>query len=134
MATALRNARLQEIADAIDGGAGAGTLKIYDGTRPATGAAITTETLGATLTFSDPSAATIAAGLLTFAAITEDASADANITASWARVADSTGAFVCDLDVGATGSGADIEITNVNIIAGEPVSTTGTQTITEGGA
>lgn len=131
LATALRNARLDLIRDAIDAGAGPGTLKIYTGTRPATGGALSGNTLLGTLTFADPCAPNAADGVLTFSAITQDAAADASGTATWARVADSAGAFVLDLSVGATGSGADIELNTTNIVTGGPISIT-SATLTEG--
>lgn len=125
MSTTLRNDRLQKIIDAIDAGAGAGTLKIYDGTRPATGAAITSQVLLAELTFSDPCASAPSGGVLTFSAITADASANATGTATWARVADSTGAFVMDLSVGVAGSGADVELFDITITAAATVGVSG---------
>jgi hypothetical protein len=127
---AMRNARLQLLVDAIDGGAGAGTLKFYTGPKPATGAAITTETLLGTLTLSDP-CGTVATGVLTFAAITQDAAADATGTAVWARALDSTGAFCADFTVGT--SAADIILNTVSIVAGGPISIT-SFTITAGNA
>lgn len=126
-ATALRNARLDEIAAAINAGAGAGLLRIYDGSRPATGGAATT--LLAELTFSDPCAAGAAAGVLTFSAITKDSSANAPGTATWARIVDSDGTFVMDCSVGT--SGADINLNSTSISAGQEVSIT-SATITEG--
>jgi len=131
LATALRNARLNLIRDAIDAGSGPGTLKIYTGTRPATGGALSGNTLLGTLTFSDPGAPNAADGVLTFSAITQDEAADASGTATWARVEDSDGTFVLDLSVGATGSGADIELNTVSIVAGGPISIT-SATLTEG--
>ena len=59
LATTLRNARLDQITTAIDAGT-AGLLRIYDGSRPATGGAATT--LLAELTLSDPSSGAAAAG------------------------------------------------------------------------
>lgn len=126
-----RNSRLQIVSDAIDGGAGAGKLVIYDGTRPATGGAATNEV--ATLTFSDPCALSITGGVLTFNTITDDTSATGG-TATWARCVTSADTFVCDLSVGATSSGEDIELNNVVIGAGTTVSVTGTPTITAGNA
>lgn len=126
-----RNSRLQVISDAIDAGAGAGKLVIYSGSRPATGGAATTEV--ATLTFSAASAASITGGLLTFDTITDDTSATGG-TATWARCVDSVDTFVCDLSVGATSSGEDIELNNVVIGAGTTVSTSGAQTIAAGNA
>lgn len=129
-ATTLRNTRLNAITTAIDAGAGAGLLRIYDGSRPATGGAATT--LLAELTFSDPSSAAASSGVLTFNAITEDSSANATGNATWARIVDSTGAFVMDADVGT--SGTDIIINSTSISAGVQVSATGTNTITAGNA
>lgn len=131
MSPELRNARLNQISAAIDAGSGAGTLKFYTVPKPATGGAITSQTLLATLTFSDPSAPAADNGTLTFAAITGDSSADATGTAAWARIQDSDGNFVMDLEVGAAGSGKDIELISVNIIAGNPVAIA-TASITEG--
>jgi hypothetical protein len=126
---ALRNSRLNLIRDAIDAGAGAGFLRIYDGSRPATGGTATT--LLAELTFTDPSAPNAAAGVLTFSAITADPSANASGTATWCRMVDSTGAFVADGSVGT--SGADYNLNTTTITAGVQVSCT-SATLTEGNA
>lgn len=130
----LRNARLNVVRDAIDAGAAAGTLKIYAGTRPVTGAAVTTQTLLATCTFGDPSAADAAAGVLTFNAIT-GANAVADGTATWARAADSDGTFVMDMDVGVDEVGATetILLNTVNLVTGGPVSVN-SGTLTAGNA
>lgn len=125
--TALRNARLDAITTKIDAGAGAGLLRIYDGTRPATGGAATT--LLAELTFSDPSSAAAASGVLTASSITQDSSANATGTATWFRVVDSTAAFVMDGNVGTSGS--DLNLTTTSITATQPVSVT-SFVITEG--
>ena len=117
---ALRNNMLDEIKTLIDAGAGAGLLRIYNGTRPATGGAATT--LLAELTFSDPSAPAAAAGVLTFSAITQDSSANATGTATWARVVDSAATFVMDMSVGT--SGADINLNSVSITVTQAVSVT----------
>jgi len=132
ISTAMRNSRLQLILDAMDAGGGAATLKFYTGPRPATGAAITTETLLATLTCSDP-VGTITTGVLTFDAVTEDSSADDTGTVAWARVDDSTTTFVCDLSVTVIAGGGDIEINTTGIVAGSPVSIV-SAVITEGNA
>jgi hypothetical protein len=120
LASALRNSRLDKIRDAIDAGAGSGLLRIYNGTRPATGGTATT--LLAELTFSKPSAPNASGGVSTYNAIASDASADATGTATWCRVVDSTGAFVMDGSVGT--SGADFNLTTTSIVATQPVSCT----------
>jgi hypothetical protein len=119
-ADALRNSQLDEITADIDAGSGAGLIRIYDGTRPATGAAITTQTLLATLTLSDPSFPAASSGSMTANSITDDSSADATGTASWFRVVDSDSNFVMDGDVGTSGS--DLNLNSVAITAGVTVS------------
>lgn len=131
LVTATRNARLDLIKTAIDAGAGPGLLRIYDGSRPATGGTATT--LLAELTFSDPSAAAASSGVLTFSAITADSSANATGTATWARVVDSTGAFVFDMSVTASGGGGDLQLNSTSITSGQNVSCS-SATLTEGNA
>lgn len=128
-ATTLRNARLDQIKTALDAGAGAALLRIYDGARPATGGTATT--LLAELTCSDPSAPAASGGVLTFSSITSDSSANATGTATWFRLVDSTGAFVMDGNVGTSGS--DLNLNSVSISVGVQVSVT-SFVITEGNA
>jgi hypothetical protein len=127
--TTARNNQLNQVRDAIDGGAGAGLLRIYDGTRPATCGTATT--LGAELTCSDPCAGAAAGGVLTFSAITADASANASITATWHRFVDSTGTCVVDGNCGTSGS--DLNLNTTTITVGVQVSCT-SYTITGGNA
>jgi hypothetical protein len=122
IATASRNAMLDTLSDMLDAGAGAGTIKIYSGTQPANAnAALSGNTLLATLTLSDPSAPGAASGTLTLSAITQDSAADATGTASFARIADSDNNVVFDCDVTATGGGGTIELNTVSIVTGGPV-------------
>ena len=117
----LRNNQLDQVTARHDGGAGASLLRIYDGSRPATGGAATT--LLAELTFSDPSYGAAAAGVLTASAITADASANATGTASWFRVVQSDGStHVMDGNVGSAGS--DLNLNSVSITVGGSVSVT----------
>ncbi len=126
---ALRNARLDAITTKMDAGAGAGKLRIYNGTRPATGGAATT--LLAELTLADPSAPAASGGTLTLNAITQDSAADATGTATWARIVDSDGNFVMDCNVAASAS--DINLNTVSIVANAIVSIT-SAVFTEGNA
>lgn len=116
--TTCRNNQLDEVSALIDGGAGAGLLRIYSGTRPATGGTVTT--LLAQLTFSDPCAGAAASGALTMSAITSDSSADATATATWFRVVDSSATFVMDGNCGTSGS--DLNFDSVSIIVGNVVA------------
>jgi hypothetical protein len=125
LVTAARNAHLDDINTRLNAGAGAAFMRVYDGTRPATGGTATT--LLAELTCSDPAAPSASGGVLTFSAITQDSSANATGTATWCRFVDSTGAFVMDGSVGT--SGADYNLNTTSITAGVAVScTSGTLT------
>jgi hypothetical protein len=118
--TTVRNNRLNAVRDAVDGGAGAGLLRIYDGSRPATGGTATT--LLAELTFSDPCAPAASSGSATWNSITQDSSANATGTATWFRCVDSTATFVMDGNVGTSGS--DLNLNTTSITSGVAVSVT----------
>ena len=109
--TAVRNARGNATIAEIDGGADAvtltGVMHFYTATRPASGVAITTQTLLASCELSEPSG-TVSNGVTTFDPISDDVAADADGDIAWCRIVDSDGAFVIDLDCGIDGSGADI--------------------------
>jgi len=126
---ALRNNQLDEITALLDAGTGAAKLRIYNGTRPATGGTATT--LGAELVMTDPSAAAASGGVWTASAISDDTSADATITATWFRIVDSDNTFVLDGDVGTSGS--DLNLNTVSLTAGVNVAVT-SMTITAGNA
>lgn len=124
----LRNNRLDEITALIDAVSN-GLIRIYDGTRPATGGAATT--LLAELSFSATSFPAASSGVMTANAITSDSSANATGTATWFRVVDSTGSHVLDGDCGTSGSdmnlnsvaisiGVQVDCTNFVITAGNP--------------
>jgi len=120
-ATTLKNSCLTPIRDAIDAGGAAGSLKIYTGTIPADcQTAVGTQVLLGTLTFSYPSG-TVASGTFTGSAITQDSSADASGTATWARVLSSTSAVVMDIDVTTTGGGGTLQMNTTNIVIGGPI-------------
>jgi len=119
--TAVKNSCLTPVQVAIDAGVGAGTVKVYTGAMPTTPAdAIVAQVLLGTLTFSDP-CGTVAAGALTMSAITQDSSADATGTAAWARVADSAGVTVMDIDITTTGGGGTMQLNTTNIVIGGPI-------------
>lgn len=123
-ATTLRNAMLDEITAAAGGSA---LLRIYDGTRPATGGTATT--LLAELTCNATFAPSASGGVLTLNSITQDSSANATGTATWFRIVTSGGTFVLDGNVGTSGS--DLNMTTTSIVATQPVSVT-SFVITEG--
>ncbi len=130
MALAYEQATLRDaMLDAITTRAGnAALLRIYDGSRPATGGTATT--LLAELTCGTPFAAAAVNGVLTLGAITQDSSANATGTATWFRIVQSDGTtFVLDGSVGTSGS--DLNLTTTSIVATQPVSVT-SFVITEG--
>lgn len=124
--TTLRNAQLDAITTAVGT---SGKIRIYSGTRPATGGTATT--LLAELPCSATFAAAASGGVLTLNAITADSSADATGTASWFRVLTSANVAVIDGDVGTSGS--DLNLNSVSLTAGGSVSIT-SFTITAGNA
>lgn len=115
------------IVDLLDAGASAGKLRIYDGSQPAgPDTAVTTQTLLAELTLSDPAFGAAAdddpGGKATADTITDDSSANAMGTAAWFRAVDSDGNAVIDGSVGT--SDADLILDSVSITAGQTVSVT----------
>lgn len=125
----VRNALL----DALTTYAGSGAiLKIFSGTRPATGGAETTKL--AQLTFSGNIAGAASAGALTLNIPPSDTSADATGTASWARITKADGTtVVTDMSVSATGGGGDLQLDSTSITLGGTVAIT-SGTITAGNA
>lgn len=99
-----------------------GLLRIYGGGsgRPATGAAITDQTLLAELALSATMETTNTGGVLTFATISDDTSANATGTAAWARITTAGGAAVVDLEVGTSAS--DINFDSVAFVTGGNVA------------
>ncbi|CAJ5615886.1 Uncharacterised protein [Burkholderia pseudomallei] len=125
--TAVRNAML----DAITTQAGASALlNIYSGTRPATGGALSGNTLLAQLTCNATFAPASSGGMLTLNSIA-NATAAATGTAVWARLTTSGGTFVADFSVGT--SGTEIIIGTTSITSGATVSVA-SGTITAGNA
>lgn len=126
-AATLRNAML----DAITTRAGASAkLRIYDGTRPATGGTATT--LLAELTCNATFAPAASGGVLTLNSITSDSAADATGTATWFRIVQSDGTtHVLDGNVGTSGS--DLNLNTTSIVSGAAVAVT-SFVITEGNA
>ena len=122
----LRNAQLDAITTAVGA---SGKLRIYSGTRPATGGTATTQL--AELPCSATFAPGASSGVLTLNALTTDASADATGTASWFRILTSANAAVVDGDVGT--SGADLNLNSTSLTIGGSVAVT-SFTITAGNA
>jgi len=110
--TAVKTDRMQAVVDAIDGGAGAGTLEICTAAYAS---------VLAIITLNDP-CGTVSNGVITFSGTPlSDASANATGTAALARFKDSNGTVcVDDLTVG-TGS-EDVVLDNTSINTGQTVT------------
>lgn len=113
--TALRNARLDAITTFIGA---SGKLRLYSGTRPATGGAITT--LLVELTLNATFAPGAASGVLTANAIASG-TAVATGTASWARIFKADGTTIC-IDLGVGTSGQEVTIATTSIVTSGTVS------------
>ena len=121
----LRNAQLDQVTTAVGA---SGKLRIYSGTRPATGGTATT--LLAELPCSATFAPASSGGVLTLNALTS-ATAVATGTASWFRFLTSANAAIVDGDVGTSGS--DLNLNSTSITSGGSVAVT-SWTITAGNA
>lgn len=121
LATSVKNAMLTPLATAINAGSAGGMIKIYTATMPALPSdAITTQVLLGTLTFSDP-CGSVANGSLTMSSITQDSSADASGVAAWARISDSDGVVIGDIDITTTGGGGAMQMNTTNVVIGGPI-------------
>lgn len=119
--TTVKNNRMTQVINAMDGGAGNAILKI--------GTAGMAATL-VSITLAKPSA-TVSGGVLTFSGLPKTATASGTGTAAAAQLTDSTGTVVVDgLTVGT--SGTNIIIDNTSIASGQTVNFNGTSTITHG--
>lgn len=119
---ALATTILTSINDALNAG-GAGKVEFYSGTKPA-GPGVapngTTQILLAELTLSNP-AGVVSGRTLTFGAVTQDSSANATNTASWARLKSGAGTAVIDVDVSNVGGGAFLQMNTTSITVNGPV-------------
>lgn len=114
-AAALKTARMQAVADAIDAAATAGYIEI--------GTASMASIL-ATVTLDDP-CGTVTGDTLDFTLPASDLSVDANGNAQAARIKDGDGNIIISgLTVGATGSGANIELSSTSLSIGDAVTLT----------
>jgi len=113
LSTTIRTARAQAIITAAGANA---KLKFYDGTRPASGAAVTTQTLLATLVFGS-TIGTAASGAIDFdeAGVTQTNSGHVAGTPTWVRLTTSADDFVADLSIPADMTFSGTIATGVNV-------------------
>lgn len=123
LSTAAANAAADAVVDRCDAGAGPATLKVYSGALPADGDTDPPGTLLATVVLADPAFGGAAGGIA--AASDPDAvSIVATGTAAVGAIEDSNGNNVITFDVGATGSGAVLELATTALSAGASLDIT----------
>lgn len=122
MATSIADNIINDMLTTLNTGIGASAkILVYDGTQPAAGAAPSGNTLLCELTGDATAFGVVASRALTANAITQDASADASGTPTWARITTSGDAYAVDVDA-AVGSGT-LNFASA-ITEGQPVSIT----------
>lgn len=125
LSTATINAKCNAAVDLLDGGPGAGTIKIYTGTQPATANDSASGTLLATFTLGDPAFSAAATGVATLLGVPLATTGSSAGTAGWFRAADSTGATAFDGSITVTGGGGQLELNTTTISVGVAVEITG---------
>jgi hypothetical protein len=136
LSTAARNAAVAAIATLVDGGSGAGVIRLYTGSAPAGPGTSPTGTLLAEFTLSDPAFGSPSTGVVTLDITPAVATVGlAAGTAGYFRILDSTeaagsGLGVVDGSVTATGGGGDLTLNSTTISVGVAVEiTSGTLTM-----
>lgn len=129
ISTTARNAACDAVVDLVDAGAGAGKLRIYTGTQPATADTAASGTLLADATLIDPAFGAAATGTATLADPAAVTGSSAG-TAGWFRVLDSNNNTVFDGSVTATGGGGDLQLSNTSIAVGQTVDISAGGTVT----
>ena len=122
--TATRNAGANAMADLADAGSGAATLQVRTGSQPASANDAVSGTLLVTFTLADPAFGAASTGVKTAASVPRTATGAAAGTAGWARLLDSTGATVMDMDVTATGGGGTATMDTTTVSSGLTVNLT----------
>ncbi len=117
----VRNRRLAVIGNALDAGTVGGMLRVYSGPRPVIGQALSEQIVLVELRLPKPCVLSLDSGRLVFAPIGEALCRRSGI-AVWSRLADSDGRWVADLDVGLAGSGAEVELSALQLFAGGSVN------------
>ena len=118
----LTNAQASRAADAVTARCNSGSLRIYSGTAPANAdAALSGNTLLASLPFGATAFGAAVNGVATANAITADSSADATGTATFFRALESDGTTVVWQGTVGT-SGAELNLSTLSVLAGGNVS------------
>lgn len=120
--SALSSAMAQEIIAAISqGSASSPKLEIYSGAVPSAIGDPITGTLLAELEISN-TVGSESGGVITFDAISDDASASGSGDPTWARILDRDGVEKIHMTASGQGEGGEVQVNPGSITSGEPVS------------
>lgn len=118
-------ARRNEALDAVRDNANSGFLRLYSGTVPTDAdTALGAQVLLAELTMNATAFGASSGGVITANAITQDSSANASGTCSFARVYESNGTTVWSQITSVGTSGTEVVLNTTTITSGQPVSCT----------
>lgn len=116
-------ARRNEALDSVRDNANSGFLRLYSGSVPADAdASLGAATLLAELTMNASAFGAASGGVITAGAITQDSSANATGTCSFARVYQSDGTTVWSQITSVGTSGTELVLSTTSIVSGQPVS------------
>lgn len=118
-ASAVKTARLTTTKDQLLTGTGTAYLKIYSGAAPADHGAVTYQELLCRVPITT---ATVADGYITLTL--PAATVEASGRAGWARMENREAAVIADLDVGLTGSAADMTLATLDLVTGATLTPT----------
>jgi hypothetical protein len=125
ISTSIRNAMVDAVKTLIDAGSGAGKIRIYTGSQPASVATAASGTLLADIPLADPSfGATATGSAAADVSPVLTATAGNSGTAGWFRVLDSDNNALIDGSVTATGGGGDLTLATTAVTSGLDVSIT----------
>ncbi len=120
IATQVKNEMLMTFMYKIATQDGSGKLLFYGDPRPTSGKAITTQTKYAEATMPPPNLSSIQFGVFSVTGI-PSALVLMNGKIGWVRLVDGSGNWITDLNVGLSGSQADVIVTDVNVLQGGSV-------------
>lgn len=124
LSVASRNAALTSITAQLDAGTSNGYIQIRSGSQPASITTAATGTLLGTLTLSDPAFGAASNGSITANVIGND-TADASGTAGWFRAYNSNGQAVIDGSITSIGGSGDMNMSDITVMSGSPLSIAG---------
>jgi hypothetical protein len=107
-------ARLGGTKSYLDTGSSNARIRVYNGTRPASGGTPTTMLVEIAL---DKPCGTVAAGVLTLSSSDLPLIANSG-TATWARIVNGNGDYAFDCDVSATGGAGEVQLPSTTLFAG----------------